>query len=306
MAIYNLRRKLLKEGIHDQGTFKVIFMAGGTGNGKDFVMKKSLGGLPLTEINSDHAFAHLMRKKGLDLKMPDEELEEREPLRQTAKKMTASRIKMLFDGRHGLIINGTADDLDKIKLMKDEFEKQGYDSAMVFVHSANEVSKARNIARGAAGDRMVPEPIRQEKWKGSVDNMDHYKKLFGDNFHLVDASKDAFGTPEERADREGQHMEVFRKIKNFVESPSRVTAARDWYHHHSELRGLDKREVERHKFAKLTPHERRITNPPNTEVPVDHEKMSNYTLANRKNFGDKKAEGLLTQRKTKKESGLRS
>lgn len=299
------RKFLIKEGIHDQGTHKIVFMAGGTGNGKDFVMKKALGGLPLTEINSDHAFSHLMRKKGLDLKMPDEEIDEREPLRKAAKNMTASRLKMLFDGRHGLIINGTGDDADKIKLMKDEFEKQGYDTSMVFVHSANEVSKARNIARGLKGDREVPEEIRQEKWKGSVKNMDHYKKLFGDQFHLVDASKDAFGTPEERADREGQHMEVFRKIKNFVETPSRLSAARDWYRYNSNLRGLDHKEVERHKFAKLTPHERRFTNPPREDTPLDYQKLSNYSLGARKHFGDKKAGGLLTQRQRQKESTLR-
>lgn len=304
MTLY-IRRRLLKEGINDQGTFKIVFMAGGTGNGKDFVMKKALGGLPLKEINSDHAFSYLMKKQGLDLKMPEHEAEIREPHRERAKSMTATKTKMLFDGRQGLIINGTADDADKINLMKKEFEKNGYDTAMVFVHSSNEVSRQRNIERGAKGDRLVPEPVRQEKWQGSVENMDKYKKLFGDQFHLVDASKDAFGSPEDRADRESQHMEVFRKLKNFVESPSRLQAARDWYQQQAELRKVDPHEVNRHKFAKLSPHERRFTNPPEAEPPIDYNKLSNYSLGQRKHWGDKKAEGLLTQRIRQKESTLR-
>ena len=37
--------EILKEGINDTVTHKVIFMAGGSGAGKDFAMKKALGGL---------------------------------------------------------------------------------------------------------------------------------------------------------------------------------------------------------------------------------------------------------------------
>jgi hypothetical protein len=324
MALYRFK-KLLIEGIHDQGNFKLVFMAGGTGNGKDFVLKKSMSGLPLKEINSDHAFAYLMKKKGLDLKMPEEEAEAREPLRQTAKGMTKARTKALLNGRNGVIVNGTGDDVDKIKLMKSEFEKHGYDTSMVFVHSSNEVSRQRNIQRGQSGDRQVPENIRSEKWGEAAKNLDHYKKVFGDNFHLVDASKDAFGSPEDRADREGQHMETFRKLKNWVESPSRLQAARDWYHYNSELRGLDSKEIERHKFAKLTPHERRITNPPKdlsqpSQNNMDHgmagfgekpkggpqyDKMGSYSLGVRKLHGDKKAESLLNAKYQEKRNKLK-
>lgn len=280
-------------------------MAGGSGNGKDFVMKKSLGGLPLKEINSDHAFTYLMKKKGLDLKMPDEEASEREPLRKRAKGITQAKMKLAFDGRHGLIINGTADDVDKIQLMKTELENLGYDTAMVFVHTADSVSKARNIARGESGDRSVPEAIRKEKWDSSAKNMDRYKKVFGDNFNLVDSSKDAFGTPEEREDRESQHMEVFRKIKNFVETPSKMQAAKDWYQHHSEMRGLDTNRIIKHQFAKQSPHSKRMMNPPKMDASIDYAKLSNYSLGQRARWGDQQAADILHMRQRQKEISLR-
>ena len=73
--------ELLNEGVHDKGIFKAVFLAGGPGSGKDFVMNKALAGNGLREINSDTAFEFLMKRHGLDLEMPDEERVEREIVR---------------------------------------------------------------------------------------------------------------------------------------------------------------------------------------------------------------------------------
>jgi hypothetical protein len=62
-----------------------------------------------------------------------------------------------------IIINGTGDDADKIKKIKERLEQIGYDTHMVVVNTADEVSKQRNIERGQRGGRTVPEKIRKQK-----------------------------------------------------------------------------------------------------------------------------------------------
>ena len=55
--------ELLSEGVHDKSIFKAVFLAGGPGSGKDYVLSNTLDGHGLTEINSDKALEFLMDKK---------------------------------------------------------------------------------------------------------------------------------------------------------------------------------------------------------------------------------------------------
>ena len=70
--------ELLIEGVHDRSIFKAMFLAGGPGSGKDYVLSNTLDGHGLTEINSDKALEFLMDKKGLDKTMPDSEKKTRD------------------------------------------------------------------------------------------------------------------------------------------------------------------------------------------------------------------------------------
>jgi hypothetical protein len=287
------QKKNLTEGVHDRGNFKVVFMAGGTGSGKDYVLKKALGGLPFKEVNSDHAYEYLMKKHKLDFKMPEHEAPVREPLRQVAKELTKERLGDYFDGRLGMVINGTGDEPEKIKAMKAEFEAKGYETAMLFVGVQDEISKKRNHDRfHIHGNRMVPEPIRKEKWDQSVKALDQYKDMFGYNFMLVDASDDANGTPEERKNREAQHLQVFRQMKNFSEAPPRSEIAKQWYKEQQvKGRGYNPN-IER----TISPLHRRMQNPPKMDVPVDYNALSNVSLGLRQHYGDHRAGQILAQR----------
>ena len=71
----NMIQLILSEGVHDKGIFKAMFLAGGPGSGKDYVLDNTLAGHGLTEINSDKALEFLMDKKNLDKKMPESEKE---------------------------------------------------------------------------------------------------------------------------------------------------------------------------------------------------------------------------------------
>ena len=154
----------LNEGVHDQGIFHAVFMAGGPGSGKEYVMSRTLHGHGLREINSDVAFEHAMKKHKLDPKMPEHETEKRDVVRGAAKETTEKKKQLSIDGRNGLIINGTGDDLEKIQRIKERLDKLGYESSMIMVNTSDEVSAQRNVERGQKGGRTVPEQIRQEKW----------------------------------------------------------------------------------------------------------------------------------------------
>jgi hypothetical protein len=237
----NLRENL-NEGINDPGKLKAIFLAGGPGSGKDFVMNKVLAGNGLREINSDVAFEYLMKKHGLDLEMPDEERIERDIVRGRAKNTTMKKELNSLAGRLGLIINGTADDLEKIKSVKSELEDLGYDTMMVFVNTSNEVSRQRNVERGKSGNRKVPDGtdkqgipdnspnIRQEKWDLAQKNIGSLMNIFGkDNFTVVDNTADIRKvTPNEKERIETDFNRVRRMAMQFVQSPVKNKRGQDW------------------------------------------------------------------------------
>ena len=76
--------------------------------------------------------------------------------REKAKRITKARQGNYLDGRLGLIIDGTAQDVEKTKRPKDELESLGYDTMMVFVNTNMEVVQDRNKQRDPPpSDEMV-------------------------------------------------------------------------------------------------------------------------------------------------------
>jgi len=231
--------ELLVEGVHDQAIFKAVFLAGGPGSGKDYVLDNTLAGHGLTEINSDKALEFLMDKNDLDKTMPSSEAEKRDVIRGKAKSMTELRQKLALLGRNGLIINGTGDDAEKIAKIKDRLEEIGYDTSMVMVNTADEVSKQRNIERGQRGGRTVPEEIRKEKWDSVQASRPELAKMFGDKYMEIDNSEDLRQAPPEVVKaKKDEMMNLYKTIKDFVTSPPSNPAADMWVAHE-----LDKKDT---------------------------------------------------------------
>jgi len=219
----------LCEGVHDKGIFKAVFLSGGPGSGKDYVLDNTLSGHGLTEINSDKALEYLMDKENLDLRMPESETEARNLVRGRAKNVTELKQRLALLGRNGVIINGTGDDYEKVEKIKKRLEDLGYESSMVTVNTADEVSKQRNIERGQRGGRTVPEDIRKEKWDGVQANRSKFAKLFGNNYHEFDNSEDLRkADPEVKAAKEKEMMDIFKKIREFTTSPAKHPEAQTW------------------------------------------------------------------------------
>jgi hypothetical protein len=220
---------ILFEGVHDKAIFKAVFLAGGPGSGKDYVLDNTLAGHGMTEMNSDKALEVLMDKEGLDKTMPASEEEKRNIVRGKAKNLTELRQRLAILGRNGLIINGTGDDVEKVTKIKEKLEEVGYESSMVLVNTADEVSKQRNIERGQRGGRTVPENIRKEKWDGVQAGRPEFAKLFGDNYMEFDNSEDLRNAPPEVVKaKKDEMLQMFTKIKEFVSKPPENPVAAAW------------------------------------------------------------------------------
>ena len=220
---------LLFEGVHDKAIFKAVFLAGGPGSGKDYVLDNTLAGHGMTEMNSDKALEFLMDKEGLDKKMPASEEDKKNIVRSRAKNITELRQRLAILGRNGLIINGTGDDVEKIAKIKKELESVGYESSMMLVNTADEVSKQRNIERGQRGGRTVPENIRKEKWDAVQAGRPEFAKMFGDNYMEFDNSEDLRTAPPEVVNAKKEEMlQMFSRIKEFVSVPPKNPMADSW------------------------------------------------------------------------------
>jgi SpoVK/Ycf46/Vps4 family AAA+-type ATPase len=138
--------QLITEGVDDPGILKCVFMAGGPGSGKSYTAKEifgvgknalasvSAGGLKL--VNSDTAFEKGLKDNGIDpkelgrIEKEDPELWDKitkEPgsIRSKAKALTQKQQNFYEAGRLGMIIDGTGDEVQKIKKKKQHAESLG-------------------------------------------------------------------------------------------------------------------------------------------------------------------------------------
>ena len=50
----------LQEGVYDPNIFKAIFLAGGPGSGKSYVVKRTTGGMGFKIVNSDDVYEKML------------------------------------------------------------------------------------------------------------------------------------------------------------------------------------------------------------------------------------------------------
>lgn len=196
--------EMITEGVDDPGILKCIFLAGGPGSGKSFTANEifgvgkgafnsvSAGGLKI--VNSDTAFENSLKKNGIspkDLGTIDKNSdlwdtiageENPDSIRNKAKKLTQQQQAFYEAGRLGMIIDGTGDEVTKIKKKVERAEALGYDCYMVFVNTSLEVAQARNKKR----DRTLPEELVTQIWKACQENLGKFQTMFSGRFVIVD------------------------------------------------------------------------------------------------------------------------
>jgi adenylate kinase family enzyme len=152
--------------------FKAIFLIGGPGSGKDFLIHSVLNEYNLTELSLEKTFKAIVDQNNI------EELNE-------------------FPS---VIINGNADNKDKVIVTKAILETMGYDTSMIYVYTSDEVSKSRNDFRISRGAKTFNEETRKIKYDNSVNNMTEYGEMF-ESFLLFDNSNN-FVTVNENVKKE--------------------------------------------------------------------------------------------------------
>ena len=247
---------LLTEGVHDKGIFKAVFMAGGPGSGKSYVVRQ-LFGIPdkinvsvsgMKSVNSDTQFEKLLRDSGFDPAELDEYPDELfshltgankkggaptdvdSGLRKLAKDFTNAKQNGYMKGKLGMIIDGTGHNFGKIKKEKQRLEKEGYDTHMVFVNTSLEVAQERNKAR----KRVLPEKLVEDSWKDVQKNLGGFQSLFGSNFVIVDNSD----TLDEKQAQKKFGAYVKSHINRWSKEPIRNPLGQQWVRDQIKLKNM--------------------------------------------------------------------
>lgn len=237
----NTNKNFINEGLYDKNILKVIFLVGGPGSGKSYMVRNLFGfdkimksttmtGLKL--VNSDVAFEKFIEKSGYNLKdlAKSDELFKLLTIgddspRNKAKSLTNKMSYFYESGRLGLIIDGTGKNFDKIKDNKEKLESLGYDSLMVFVNTSLETAMKRNYAR----QRTVPDDIVKNAWADIQHNIGAYQGLFKKNFIVVDNN-----------DNEGDFNELYdskiKEINAFLRAPIQNPIGKKWIIYQNNVR----------------------------------------------------------------------
>ena len=225
----------LQEGLNDPNIFKAFFLAGGPGSGKSYVVRKTTGGTGLRIVNSDDLFEKYLKDAGFDMDMStvkaEREKEERDKMRDRAKKLTRTRMGDVttgkggyLEGRIGLIIDGTGKDYDKIAKQATQLKQLGYDVHMIFVNTSLDTALERNAKR----ERTVPTDVATRSWNAVQRNIGKFSQYFRQNFVVVDNndSEEDVMTP------------VFKQIKGLLKKPVKSPIAKQWVRQEMKRRGI--------------------------------------------------------------------
>lgn len=220
-------KRFLEEGINDPAIFKAVFLAGGPGSGKSFVVgQTALQALGFKLINSDDAFENALAKVGLE---PDPETifsPKGQELRGKAKALTGKKMKMALDGRLGLVIDGTGKDYDKIKKQVDMLRELGYSVKMLFVNTDLDTALNRNQKRA----RSLPDDTVKKMWNDVQRNIGKFQNLFRDRMIVVDNSDDA--------DSKKILGSVYKRVAAWSKTPPDNHVAKKWIGQQKKERGI--------------------------------------------------------------------
>lgn len=178
---------MLLEGVNDPGIFKAVFLAGGPGSGKSFIVgQTALTSFGLKLVNSDNFFEAALKKAQMDMTPSNIFSPKGQEIRKKSVALTKSQMNLYLKGRLGLIIDGTGKNFDKIKGQAEELRKLGYDVSMIFVNTNLQTALDRNAARA----RSLPDDIVKKMWQEVQDNIGKFQNLFGRHMYVIDNSNE--------------------------------------------------------------------------------------------------------------------
>jgi dephospho-CoA kinase len=206
----------------DNGKPKAIFMAGPAGSGKTYILNK-LGIKGFTTINIDDEFEELLKKqigKSRFADMSPEELSQAAKLMGQARKTTSAKLDKARESLTDVIIDGTGAASNPILKKKKQFEDLGYETFMILIY----VSPITSLMRNKGRDRSLPPSAILQTWKGVAQNMEIYKKEFGDNIVLINNDPEE---AEKTFDDPQEIMKQFPSPKGKPKTPEEIEKSRE-------------------------------------------------------------------------------
>lgn len=211
------------EGPNDPAIFKAIFLAGGPGSGKSFIVgKTALPAHGFKVVNSDDAFELAMNKAGLTMDADTIFSTQGQEIRDKAKKITSARMAGYLRGRLGLVIDGTGKNVEKIQGQIKQLRALGYDVGMIYVNTDLDTAIKRNDMR----PRSLPITQVTALWKEVQKNIGSFNSMFGSNFKVIDNSQDA--------NIEKGIMDGYKWAGKFAKSSINNPKAKKWIKQYSE------------------------------------------------------------------------
>lgn len=207
----------VQEGVNDPSIFKAVFLAGGPGSGKSFIVgQTALTALGYKVINSDIPFEVALKKAGLTTSPDDIFSPKGQEVRKDAKVLTSKRLDLALMGRLGLVIDGTGKDYDKIKKQSEKLRTLGYDVSMIFVNTDLDTAINRNRKRS----RSLPDDKVAQMWQGVQSNLGRFQNLFGKFMYIVDNS--------DGSNWKGATMSVYKLISKWSKGEPKSPIAKEW------------------------------------------------------------------------------
>ena len=199
----------ITEGVEDPAIFKAVFLAGGPGSGKSFIVGKTgLTSMGYKVVNSDDAFERAMKKAGIEM-TPDNIFSPKgQEIRGKAKTLTRKGQMRYLNGRLGLVIDGTGKDARKLKGQATTLKGLGYDIAMIFVNTDLDTALKRNRMR----ERSLPDAEVEKYWKAVQVNIGEFQTFFGkENMLIVDNSVGK--------DYQKETLRAYKDVQKFTKAP---------------------------------------------------------------------------------------
>lgn len=222
ISLQTLLNEILNEGVDDPAIFKAIFMGGGPASGKSYVVRlMGFQALGFKIVNSDDIFEYKLKQAGLPMNPEAIFSAKGQELRNYAKQLLIKKAENYYDGRLGVVVDGTGKDYQKIKSQKEAHENElGYDTMMVFVNTDLETAKKRNIQRGIMGKRELTADELIKMWSAAQSNIGKYQNLFKNNFYVLDNSTDS--------DSGAGINSLYKKVLGFSKKEPKSPKARAW------------------------------------------------------------------------------
>ena len=189
--------KLLDLLLEVEGQKKAIVMAGGAGVGKSYFVRQirpELNKAGWIELNADKY-------------VEDKEGSMYNNLAKASIQIDKVDLPNTIKSGKNFIYDTTATNVDRIYGIK----QSGYDVMMIMIYTNPIVSFLRNFKR----ERKVPTVGVLSSWNNTYKNIDAYKKMFGDNFYLLQSE-----VSDEENKMVGEFIKAHKsgKLKEFFES----------------------------------------------------------------------------------------